>query len=715
MRICAPVLSWFFSVASLAQMITGVVVDTYNAPIFAANVYIKSHPQKGTVTDHEGKFRLRVNSTDDTLVVSYIGYETQEIALSNVDMSQPISVTLYDKGQLLGEIKARAKAPISETFSIIQMSKLDIYLNPVSQGDPLKAITILPASTNTDETANPSLRGSAPGRTRVILNGVPIYHPVTAMQLNNQGFFSLFNTEMIQKQYVYAGNPPLTYGNTSAGLVEIQTIDNLENNQWSISTTLVNTGFFIARKMKPHTSFMQVYGNYVFSDAFVWLQKEKLPGIKSFYAKDAGINFHAKIGRMTTFNSYTYFIDEKFKGLSEQFTYRGKARTFRKRLFTVNNLKILSKNGLFSFNVGGSSSQPRFRFGNIYSRQKRKQIYSSVNYKWLLPANTTLQIGASHEWHRHESRDSIPLYYYALSPNAPNVYLDTFVHHHILETYLYARREINDRFIISSGIRSNLPIKEQMHYLSYQMALKYYLGEKQSFLLSGGKYHSYATPSFFMRKYSLLSTHQVAIDYVYELRSALLKASIYYKHERGEQPLEGYFLLDKVKTWGGELYGEHHFSKSWKLSVSNTLIDQKINVSGKQYPGPKKFDYFLKASLRYNSPKLFSVTLTYLGRPGAYYTQVIGSELDVRTGFYKPIFDDNLYSAQYGRYHRLDVMFSGYIPMKKSALIVFGSVNNIFNFHNERQVQYNADYSRRHYDYYQFRTLFGGLVWRFND
>jgi len=65
-------------------------------------------------------------------------------------------------------------------------------LSPVSQGDPLKAITILPASTTTNETANPSLRGSSADRTRVILNGVPIYKPVRASQLNNQGFSQSF-------------------------------------------------------------------------------------------------------------------------------------------------------------------------------------------------------------------------------------------------------------------------------------------------------------------------------------------------------------------------------------------------------------------------------------------------------------------------------------------------------------------------------------------
>ena len=92
------------------------------------------------------------------------------------------------------------------------------YTNPLAAGDALKAITILPSSTNTDETANPALRGSSADRTRIMFNGVPIYSPVRNSQLNGLGNFSLFNTEMIHNMYVYASNPPLTFGNTSAGL-----------------------------------------------------------------------------------------------------------------------------------------------------------------------------------------------------------------------------------------------------------------------------------------------------------------------------------------------------------------------------------------------------------------------------------------------------------------------------------------------------------------
>lgn len=246
---------------AFAQMqIKGCVQDAKKQGIFAANVYLKSSPQTGVTTDFEGNFSLFARNSLDTLIVSFIGYKTKKISLPNINIEQKLIVILKEKDEYLEAVLITAKDPISEQFSVTKMTMLkDVYLNPTSQGDPLKAISSLPISTNTDETANPSLRGSSADRTRVLLNGVPIYNPVKASQLNNQGFFSLFNPELIEKQYVYASNPPLSYGNASAGLVEIQTVKNLKNNSLSVSNSLANFGVFLSQKIRKNTSFIPAF------------------------------------------------------------------------------------------------------------------------------------------------------------------------------------------------------------------------------------------------------------------------------------------------------------------------------------------------------------------------------------------------------------------------------------------------------------------------
>ncbi len=704
------------SVTSFSQpVIRGQVKGQGGEALFAANVYLKSAPQKGATTNFLGEFEVKFTSENDTLLISYIGYKTKEIPLRKMNLKEEIIVVLQENTRAMEKVVITAKDPVSEQFSVVKMTMLqDVYLNPVAQGDPLKAITVLPASTTINETANPSLRGSAADRTRVILNGVPIYKPVRASQLNNQGFFSLFNPELIDKQYVYASNPPLTYGNTSAGLVEIQTLQHLDKNQLQLSASLASLGLFVSQKIKEGVAFVQFYGNYQFSEVFVGIQKEKLPDINKFNTRDAGINFHSKIGQKAEFNSYTYFIDENFYGTNEQFTFKGKVATGKRRIFTVNNLKFFSAKGVLNINSGVNRAQQHFNFGNIHSEQTTSQIFTSANYKWFLLPNTDWQFGITHEYHSHTFNDSIPVYYYALAPSSPSAYQVTSADNHILEMYFYSNWDINEKLSFSSGMRTNIPVENQQHYISWQNGLKYRLNSAQSLLLSGGKYHSYAVPSYFSKKYSLLASHQIALDYAYELKNTLLKAATYFKKETGEQTVDTYFFTDKINTFGLELFVEYSFCRYCQLTLANSFINQTLTIAGRDYPGSKDFDYFLKTTFQYNNPRLFSIALTYTSRPGTYYNKISGSSFDNQSGFYQPVFADELFTGQYSPYNRFDLSFSKYIRMKSNAVIAYLSVNNLFDIPNQKQVQYNTDYSEKHFDYYQFRTIYFGAVWQLN-
>lgn len=108
------------------------------------------------------------------------------------------------------------------------------------------------------------------------------------------------------------------------------------------------------------------------------------------------------------------------------------------------------------------------------------------------------------------------------------------------------------------------------------------------------------------------------------------------------------------------------------------------------------------------------MALTYQERPGIYYTEIISSTFDNQIKNYKPHFSSNLYDAQYNNYKKIDFSASKLIKLKKNALIVFVSLNNIFNAKNERQALYNTDYSEKHFGYHSFRTLYFGAIWYLN-
>lgn len=357
-------------------VVNGWVKDKTASPIFAANVYFKSDPQKGATTDFEGKFSIAVTSLYDTLIITAMGYQSKEIIGSKMNQEYPLNIVLEEKVSRLKEVIVKYTEPISEQFSVVKVDMLkDVYLNPVAQGDPLKALHIMPFSTNTDETANPSFRGSQADRTRIIFNGIPMMNPVRAANLSNQGFFSLLNPEVIGKQNVYAGNPPLTFGNTSAGLVEVETKRKLRANQLKISTHLAGGGLLWSQKISNDDSFIQAYTNYQFSDAYVNIQPTYLPNIQNFSTKDAGLNVHLKASEAVEFNAFNYLIDEGFQGKNiESYTYKGNTSTERLRFLTINNFKVYRKKGTWQLNFGASTDNNSYQYGNKY----RHKICSPV-------------------------------------------------------------------------------------------------------------------------------------------------------------------------------------------------------------------------------------------------------------------------------------------------------------------------------------------------
>jgi iron complex outermembrane receptor protein len=81
--------------------ITGKVLDNYG-PLTGASVYERG-TTNGTATDADGNFSLTVKS-NSALVVTYIGYETEEILLGGINLNNPIIVNMKEEGKSLDEV-----------------------------------------------------------------------------------------------------------------------------------------------------------------------------------------------------------------------------------------------------------------------------------------------------------------------------------------------------------------------------------------------------------------------------------------------------------------------------------------------------------------------------------------------------------------------------------------------------------------------------------
>ena len=92
--------SFLISFAQQA-VVTGEVKDASNEPVIGATVQVKN-AGGGAITDIDGNFRLSVPDVKNAiLVVSFIGYETQEIPLNG---KKQVKVVLQEQFNELAEV-----------------------------------------------------------------------------------------------------------------------------------------------------------------------------------------------------------------------------------------------------------------------------------------------------------------------------------------------------------------------------------------------------------------------------------------------------------------------------------------------------------------------------------------------------------------------------------------------------------------------------------
>ena len=601
--------------------------------------------------------------------------------------------------QELQEIRLVAKDPISEKFSVEKLDKMDIYLNPASNADPLKAISILPASTNVEETANPSLRGGGPGRSRVYINGSPILSPVRFGRDNGLGNFSLFNTEIINKQYVYASNPPLTFGNSSAGIVEIETNNKLRDDGFQISLALSNLGAMWNKKLSED-SFVQVYGNYQFDRPFLELNKKSLKKLNSFGTLDFGVNTHLKISEKLRFNSFNYFIDEKYDVTSPSLNFSADAIASKNRFFSVNNMDYSSNKTRIRYATMFDYNKSNFTYGTVSSNNINYQYFNAIGVKTKFTSDFTVQYGIESSIYSNQYNGVNPVYSYARSNNSPTVENEAETDFYYVEPYLYLNYEVLSNLGVSGSIRKNVFLdKNAENFTSYQLSSHYEINNQNRFILGAGKYHSYAR-----RDYGLLSSEQIALDYYFEGNKFNLSSAVYYKRDKVNSK-----KYDRIETFGFELNFNFPFYSHFRLNISNSYLDQKQFISEVKYNTALNLDYFVKAQLMYNNSDLFNCSLLFTTRPGSNYTPVSHATFNPSAYDYEPRFNDIPFSATFSDYKRFDFSINKLIAFKKSYMIAFVSVNNIFDTKNQSSVYYNENYTQESFDYFQRRTLYFGM------
>src|SRR5690606_36506659 len=171
--------------ASYAQVgqggLTGTVTDHNGEPLIGVNVLVKETTQ-GTATDIDGRFELMNVAADAVLVLSYVGYVTQEIPVNGQTDLQIVleedSQTL-DQGVVVG-YGTQKKANLTGAVGIATSERLENRtITSLGQGlqGVIPGLNITYSSGDPNESANFNIRGFESingGSPLILVDGIPM-------------------------------------------------------------------------------------------------------------------------------------------------------------------------------------------------------------------------------------------------------------------------------------------------------------------------------------------------------------------------------------------------------------------------------------------------------------------------------------------------------------------------------------------------------------
>ncbi len=203
--------------------ITISLVDENNRePLIGAEVIVKETGQ-GDITDTRGRVVFSLEKGNYTLEATYVGYGHQTIDIQVLGQGS-LRLKLKETSTMIDQVTISAEGADANVKStsvgkqVMSVATIEGLPPFVGEADVLKSITLLPGVSTVGEASSGfNVRGSNADQNLILLGGAPLYNPSHLF-----GFFSAFNTDLIQDVSIYKGGIPSNYGGRAASIVDLR-------------------------------------------------------------------------------------------------------------------------------------------------------------------------------------------------------------------------------------------------------------------------------------------------------------------------------------------------------------------------------------------------------------------------------------------------------------------------------------------------------------
>lgn len=718
--------------------IQGIVFDDKtNEKLVGANITISD--SSVAISNQDGFFSFfikmgnHLESGKYSVAAKFVGYKklTKQIWLLRNESEVELFFRLEPEVVRIEQVTISGERFTEDIkYKTYELQQGDLRRIPqFGEADALRAFQALPSVTSVNDfSAQLFLRGGNFDETLIALDDVPVYNPY-----HLGSFFSMFNTNIIEKQTLYPSNYPNKYGGYLSGALNIQTKPgSYDKTNGSVSIGLISSKAFIETPIGKGSLILAGRRTYFDLIAKLFLKKatdKSGPFPYFFYDVYAKYNYpidkknHISLSLLHSRDIFKMFDKISYQSINVKDEpswgnnlYSVKYTHLFNNRFSINaNLYYTSSSFIADGKSINNSSPTETKVNN-----RIEDISSNINFNYSLVGHN-LQAGLelkklnlNYDWlvgiselssFGFELEDTFFDY-------APNIF-SAKNNENFFNIFLRDKIILTKKLDITLGLRNSYLSKLKMNLITPSLNINYQYSNDLELIFNYGKYFQNL---FVIKDQNSLLLDPFSVYFLPKNKSQLANSNninltlVFTNFLFGSSlELSGYYNKRENLASSYEEDEHYHFEDGYSTGIEILLKKKYGNVSGwlsyslsrslkshLDYYYPSRIDRTntIKLLFNYKLSESWFFTSFWTYATGLPYTPIVGQYIGGENiNLEEHIYDDDFYdllpivgakkSKRTKDYHRLDIGFTGSFIWGALLVKPYFQILNVYNSPNE--------------------------------
>lgn len=302
--------------AANKHTISGTITDaTSGESLIGTSISVKEINGTGVTTNAYGYYSLTLPDGKYNLVISYLGYKTQNIAIV-FNENKMLNIKLEPNSQQLDEVEITAVRKNNnitsnemgvERLQIKEISKIPVLFG---EADIMKTLKLTPGIKSVGEgSGGMYVRGGNNSQNLILLDEATVYNADHLL-----GFFSTFNSDAIKDVQMFKGTAPAEYGGRISSVLDIKMNDG-NNQKYHVGggIGLISSRLNVEGPLVKGKSSFLVSARRTYADLFLKLSPDELINGNQLYFYDLNAKINYTINEKNRLYLSGYFGRDIFK------------------------------------------------------------------------------------------------------------------------------------------------------------------------------------------------------------------------------------------------------------------------------------------------------------------------------------------------------------------------------------------------------------------